>query len=289
MRHFPLIAALACLACTEPRPADVAPPPVAAPSPGTPAVAAPPAATPPVSAAADSFVMPAPPAGWHVAQDTSEGRRPSPLDMGIGVIELVMDTRDRPVPRVDTLLFRTAPDTGAARAGAWLLALRDGGSWSYEMWAPERLVVNDLEFGYEERGVPFDSVDASGRWHRAILGFGPRGEPWHGWAEVKDSLVRTFTWREKFIEMPLYFLEFEKGDFHASPAGPVVTTARVLADSGFDMEGVEARGEWMKVKVEHPGATCDLPEGLTRRTDYYWIRAFDARGRPRVFYPTRGC
>ena len=252
-------------------------------------VTPPPAAPAAAGAPPDTFVMPAPPAGWHVAADTGGAPEADSGDMGIGIIELAMDMEGRRVPRADTLRFHVAPDSTSPLAGAWILALPGGGAWRYATWAPERLTPNDLEFGYEENGIPFDSADATGRWRRGILGFTERGERWYGWARLRDSLVRAVTWREHFIGMPLYFRDGERGDFHASPSGPVVTTVRILSDSGFDMEGIELRGEWMKVKVEHPGQMCDGNASSTRRTDHYWIRAFDRRGRPRVFYHTRGC
>ena len=237
----------------------------------------------------DTVAMPGPPSGWHVAARAGEASPTDSADMGIGVIELAMDVERGPVPRADTLWFHAAPDSTSPRTGAWILALPGGGAWRYAIWAPERLTPNDLEFGYEENGIPFDSADATGRWRRGILGFTARGQRWYGWAQLRDSLVRTVTWREHFIGMPLHFRDADHGEFHESPNGPVVATARVLADSGFDMEGVELRGEWMRVKVEHPGQMCDGNVSSTRRAEHYWIRAFDRRGRPRVYYPTRGC
>ena len=236
----------------------------------------------------DDRMMPLPLPGWYVA--ASEETDSTPSDLGHGVVYVVQrhDTVT-PYPRVDTLWFRAAPDSGSAVVGAVVTNLRAAGWARYaDVWAPEPLTGNWVEFEYDESGIPFDSVDAGGSWHRTILGFARDGSPWLGWAALGDSVLARVTWKEKLVDNSIYFRDFHAGSFHAQPDGPVVTTPMALADSGFDVTSGEARWPWLRVKVEHPGDVCNgAPEN--RRADYYWVRALDDRGRPLVFFPTRGC
>ena len=236
----------------------------------------------------DIRMMPLPLSGWHVA--SSEENDSTPSDLGHGVVYVVQryDTIS-PYPQVDTILFRAQPDSGSAVVGAVVTNVRAAG-WSQfaDVWAPEQLTDNRVEFAYEESGIPFDSIDATGSWHRAILGFTRDGAPWLGWVALGDSVLERVTWKDKLLDNVVYFRDFYTGAFHAEPGGPVVTTPMALADSGFDVTSVEARWPWLRVKVEHPGDMCNGPPE-DRRTDYYWIRALDDRGRPLIFFPTRGC
>src|SRR5688500_2876248 len=234
----------------------------------------------------------APPAGWHSAEHVVESDtvRP-PNDLGHGALTPNIDLEARPgFPYGDTVFFRAAPDPSADVVGAIAFVMETSGSLlDQAVWAPRPLTSNSVELSVDEVGTPYDSVDASGRWHRAILGFTHEGTPWLGWTMLGDSVLGRTVWKERLAETSLYFRDFESGDFHAAPGGPVVRTARELAKGGFDILGGEVRGQWMRVTVEHPGETCEGELPANRRADQYWIRAFDDRGRPRVFYPTRGC
>ena len=260
-----------------------------APVPST--VAARPAATP--ATYSDTLVrrVLAPLAGWHSAQSVESDSVKPPGDLGHGALTPRIHLEAHPgFPYGDTVFFRAAPDTAAEVVGALAFVMETSGSLVHQaVWARRPLTSNSVELSVDEVGIPYDSVDASGRWHRAILGFTHEGAPWLGWTVLGDSTLGRTVWKERLAETTLYFLDFESGDFHATPGGAVLTTARALAEAGFDMTGVEVRGQWMRVAVEHPGENCEGELPANRRTDHYWIRAFDERGRPRVFYPTRGC
>lgn len=248
-------------------------------------------AAPPAAPYSDSLLqrLLRPPAGWHAALPV-EGEMTAPTDLGHGVLYPGGSFHESGrFPRADTIYFRRSPDTSSAVVGAIVLALETSGSLvGQAVWAPEALTGNSVEISAEDVGTPYDSVDSSGRWHRAILGFTILEQPWYGWTQLGDSVLRRMVWKEKFAETVIWFLDAD-ANFHSTPDGPVVTTLRALQENGVDVSGEEVRGEWLRVKVEHPGQTCegDLPPD--RRTDHYWVRAFEADGRPRVFFHTRGC
>lgn len=229
---------------------------------------------------------------WQPASHTTtrEGYRSTndPSDLGHGVV-FPRPRNDGTLPLADTILFHAAPYVAAKTVGALVTRVIDStGSSSRQIWAPERLTPNLVEFTYEEDGVPFDSVDRSRRWRRAILGFTTDRTPFTGWVLVTSAVGDT-TWRTMFHETTLRFLT-EGAAFHEAPSGRVVATATALAArGGFDMTSVELRGGWMRMKVEHPGMACNLDVSTKRTTDYWWVRAFDARGRPLVFVFPRGC
>lgn len=235
--------------------------------------------------------MPLPFPGWLVV-DTLPGDTKAPVDRGHGIVLYKLGSKpDRKYPLIDTVLFRATPDTGAAVVGALVVTMPTAtGAFFQEVWAPVQLTSNAVEYEIEMTGTPYDSIDVTGRWHRAILGFRESsGQPWFGWTSLADPVLTRQTWKERLMNNDVYFIDFYSGTFHASPNGPVVTTERALADSGFDVRSVEARWPWLRVRVDHPGRNCDGKEMPNRRADYYWVRAFDERGRPRVFFPTSGC
>jgi hypothetical protein len=230
-------------------------------------------------------------AGWHSAAQVESDSVQPPNDLGHGTLAPNIDLEARSgFPYGDTVFFRAAPDTSAEVVGALAFVLETSGSLvAQAVWAPRTLTSNSVELSADEVGIPYDSVDASGRWHRAILGFTDDDKPWLGWTMLGDSVLGRTVWKERLAETMLYFRDFDSGDFHAAPGGRVVATARELAKGGFDITGGEVRGQWMRVTVEHPGENCEGELPANRRADQYWIRAFDERGRPRVFYFTRGC
>lgn len=241
----------------------------------------------------DVRFMPLPFTGWHVAgaTDSLMFGDSVPRDLGHGVVYIRLDWQSgRSYPQVDTFLIRQRPDSSSDAVGA-IVTNRRAEGWPLFMnvWAPRPVTDNVREFGYEEIGMPFDSIDATARWHRIIMGFTSERQPWTGWVAVGDSIFERATWKEKFMGNSLYFINFDSGSFHSAPNGPVVTTTRALADSGFDVTSIDSQWPWMKVEVEHPGETCEGNYPPHRRTDTLWLRALDERGRPRVFYPTRGC
>jgi len=212
------------------------------------------------------------------------GRRPA--DPGIGVVYLTRSAERGPAPRRDTLVFRAAPDARAARIGALIVEYGPDGGWSYVVAARDSLVPNLIEYGYEEAGVPIDSV--AGLWVRGTLGRASNATPLRGWAHMEPGRVEHLLWSAHLTEQMLFLPDIET-PLHRSP-GDVGRRAReVLRDTtNYAIYPVEARGPWLRVRVVTP-SECHEPDPRRRREARYWIRYLDARGRPTVWYFTRGC
>ena len=114
-----------------------------------------------------------------------------PTDVGLGVVFLRRAEDKSGTVGTDTLLLRAAPTPTAPLSGAMLFVVSTNGVTSYRVAAADSLVPNLVEYGYEESGVPFDSVDASGRWLRGLLGTTPDGTMRVAWMDTTQRGVGT--------------------------------------------------------------------------------------------------
>jgi hypothetical protein len=217
---------------------------------------------------------------------------PDTVDLGTGIVALTVSFDDtaRTFPLEDTLVFRAEPRADAPIVGALIVDRPERMSWSTAGLIPAGARLNFREHGYEEAGVPTDSTDATGRWVRGILAFTPSRVPVHGWASLDAPGVQSFAWADRLAENVTFFLD---------SAGPrlFATLADAKAQRGGDRlprerheieEILERSDSWLRVRIRWPYQACsDAMEGT--RTREAWIRYLDDRGRPLVFYPTRGC
>lgn len=226
---------------------------------------------------------------WHPATWLEPGAE-GPRDRGHGVIHHADGSRGVVTgERADTTWLHSAPDSTSPLAGVFITNA-ESPEWlrTMEIRAPDSLVAEQVEFDYEEYGIPYDSIDASGMWHRLILGYTSSGERRHGWLAFGGAVLERQRWIDILPQMPLFFVDSASGSFHLQPGGSAVAVPPAVAAGDFDMTSVELRWPWLRMKVEYPGRMCDDPP-TDRQVAYYWIRALDERGRPRAFYYTRGC
>ena len=213
--------------------------------------------------------------GWRHLFD------PGSIDPGIGVVSFG-------VPRqsewADTLVLLEQP--GASRPmGRFLFASDGTGGWTYAIIWPDSLTTNLLEYGYEEAGLPFDSLSPDGRWARVIPGFTREGSPVVAWAPASE-LVTIVRWREHLAEHDLFFRDGVTPAFFDAPDGRLVEFA--LPETGdYILHPLETRGSWMRVRAVTPSDMCADPEAPNEAQ--LWIRLLDSSGRPLVWYHTRGC
>jgi hypothetical protein len=211
-----------------------------------------------------------------------------PGDLGRGVVFLAIAEDKGALNLEDALLLRVAPDSASVPVGAMLFSVAADGQTTYRVAAADSLRPNLVEHGYEESGVPFDSTDDSGRWVRAILGYRADGSPLTGWIDIEVPGTGTTHWAAGFIDRPIFFRPPALAAFYSAPdsATPV---APPPADVEYAMYPEQARGPWLRVRVVQPSDVCIPPDSVRRETRTLWIRFLDDRGRPNVWYYTRGC
>jgi hypothetical protein len=249
-------------------------------------------------AATASAAAPIPTTAWSRATWAPHDGRDAE-DRGRGVVFLTTDGPEASGPHTDTLLFRLAPSADAPPVAALLVDHAADGGWTHAVAAPEPVSPRLLEYGYEEAGVPIDSVDATGRWVRGVVGVAADGRPVGGWAELREGRTARLWWAEHLREQPVFLLRPPRLAFHATPEGPAVriaspTAAGLATDAAVGSDDVaiypvEARGDWLRVRVVAPSDLCVPPDSVPRSETLAWIRYLDARGRPLVWYHTRGC
>ena len=212
-----------------------------------------------------------------------------PADLGVGIVFLRRAEDNAGVLGTDTLVLRATPNADTPAVGAMLFTTSTNGIVSYATASPDSLRPNLAEFGYEESGVPFDSVDGTGRWVRAILGFGA-GELAHtGWVDTQLPGIGTIRWIDQLADRPLFYPKPEHAAFFASADSSTPVTSPKGGDDEYAMHPEEVRGPWMRVRLVVPSYNCTGPDSIRRETRRAWIRYLDARGRPNVWYYTRGC
>ncbi|HEX5634208.1 MAG TPA: hypothetical protein VFX50_13305 [Gemmatimonadales bacterium] len=218
----------------------------------------------------------------------------SAFDRGTGLIHFRESPGGR--PRTDTLVLRAAPHPDADVAALFLCEPQGDYGWSYAIAAPETLVPNVLEFDYEIAGMPIDSVTTvrGHRWARVIVGArdaGGRGAR-RAWAQVDTTAVSSLAWADYLPRLQgVFALAPARTTFARSAGGRAVASpfsARFDAEDHW-MEVQERRGAWLKVRFLQPAGACgdEPPADQVVRT--LWVRFLDARGRPAVWYYTRGC
>ncbi len=212
--------------------------------------------------------------GWRHIFD------PGGVEPGIGAVAF---TWPESATWSDTLLLHAG--AGVERpVGRFLFASDGAGGWQYAVEWSDTLATNLLEFGYEEVGLPLDSLAADGGWARVVPGFRKDGTPVHAWAAV-GGRVQVVRWPERLIERDLFFRDGVTPAFYAAPDG--APAAFPLPGRDYILHPLEARGPWMRVRAVTPSDMCDTPE--SPRAAELWIRYLDERGRPLVWYHTRGC
>jgi hypothetical protein len=211
-----------------------------------------------------------------------------PGDLGLGVVYLTHAEDKGATTRTDTLLLRSAPDSTSPPVGAMLFTVAANGVTQYAIAAPDSLRANLVEYGYEESGVPFDSADASGRWMRGILGFTSGGVAQVGWVDARRPGTRVIRWAEHLTDRPIFFPEPEHAAFFATADSTKRVPVPRGGDDAYAIHPMEVRGRWLHVRVVTPSDNCE-PDFTGGHTQMAWIRYLDDRGRPNVWYYTRGC
>jgi hypothetical protein len=214
-----------------------------------------------------------------------------PADYGTGIVALKLGSDSgRAFPSADTLLFLEKPDAAAKPVAALLQERPNPGEWGYAALALSGVRPNFLEYAYEESGVPFDSTDATRAWVRGLIGTDPAGIMLRGWARLDSARMTLLEWSQHLPTQRLNFRDTSRAMLYASRADAEANRNGVkLPSHRYTMEGLGAEGPWLRVKFQWPFEDCEDADTVRHTTREFWIRYLDARGRPLVFYASRGC
>jgi len=216
--------------------------------------------------------------GWRHLFD------PGAADPGVGVVTFVSP---RQASWADTLPLFAQPG-GEGPIGRFVFAADSVRGWVYAVEWADTLTTNLLEYGYEEAGLPVDSLSDDGAWARVIPGFATDGGAVRAWAPIRPGLTELVRWRERLAEHDLFFRAGVTPAFFDAPGGaPVPFPLRAADDGDYILHPLEIRGSWMRVRAVTPSDMCDNP--AAPQVAELWIRFLDPSGRPAVWYYTRGC
>lgn len=237
------------------------------------------------AAPAETAAAPSPVTAWDPP--------PAPdRDLGVGVVYFRMGTP----PQQESLSLRDRPDPSAEIVAAFAFSMPTGEGWTYDVVRRDGAAVrpNLVEHGYEESGLPVDSISGDGHWVRVVYGYGADDAPLLGWAEV-DGRVEVLLWRDWLPERASFLLDPRSADLHAAQGGAALYVA--LEPTGgpppyefdYHIEVDSVAGDWARVTVVTPSDACGMQPAEPVRRTTAWTRLFDERGRPRVWYHSRGC
>jgi len=213
-------------------------------------------------------------------------------DLGRGAIFFGHNSPQGDSRQNDTILILATPESSAKELCRVLVTFDSGGYFFTVDPQPEGGGTNLVEFGYEEEGLPFDSIAHDRRWVRVIYGSG--GAVLSGWVRTESPRTGIVWWRTLLPRNLLFFRDPDKIHFFSSPNGK----ERKFRLEPFPHEGnpqrydyimrpLKTKGDWLLVRIVTPSDMCDLPEHP--RTVDLWIRFLDERGRPQVWFYSRGC
>jgi hypothetical protein len=211
-------------------------------------------------------------------------RDSTPSDLGVGLLHFT------PPDQVDSLWLLSSPASTSAPSGLFVLDTVTPSMVRYAVIAPDSLVPNLVEYGYEILGLPIDTIRADG-WVRAILGFRQTGEPHTTWVQPDTAALGLIQWKDHLPKQRvLFFRPGHPGILFANPAdsAPAITVG-VEPPLDYTLEPLEVAGRWMRARVRHPFRWCQDLDRDSVPTFELWLEYLDSRGRPAVYYPTRGC
>jgi hypothetical protein len=227
-------------------------------------------------------------------------------DRGVGIISFALPSAPMTgFPFADTLVIHEDPTASSPVLAHFLFQVPEPFIWAYTLEANETAVTsNALEYDYEMDGLPIDSAGSvpagagnggasGGAWVRVVYGIAADGAPRTGWVRHIEEHTEVRLWADELPTRSLFFLDPEADlAFYDGPGGDRVTFDLVRHEEGgrldYRLDPVETNGRWMKARVVTPDGSC-RGEEVESSARVVWIEYLDQRGRPRVWYYTRGC
>lgn len=211
------------------------------------------------------------------------------MDRGIGVVGLADSAWGA---RTDTFAIVAQPG-GAGVVARWVRTSDSVGGEAHAVVRGARVTPAPvLEYGYEISGLVADSLDVTGRWARVQVGDTTAPAAHHGWIDLRDPRLTLLRWAAYLPELDgVYALDPTRLVLHRTPNGarlPAPLVPRFDADDHW-LEILERRGDWLRVRLTQPAMICGAEPVANAVTVEGWVRFLDGRGRPLVWYYTRGC
>lgn len=215
---------------------------------------------------------------------------PARVDRGIGIVFFAAGPGTAAVV-ADTALVYAHPHRRAAVTGAFLYQeTMRGRAYEYAVAARRHLDPNVVEFAYEEAGIPLDSVNSDTTWGRVVLGFDVRGAPYRGWLRLDSMHLRHKRWTQELPGRSLFFEPGSRQQLLDAPSGrPIAAPLNAGAALDYILHPLEIKGPWMRVRLAVPADICVGPDAPPPASVVGWIRYLDPKGRPLVWYYSRGC
>jgi hypothetical protein len=214
-------------------------------------------------------------------------------DFGIGVAYFQPGVNGTP-PVVDTLVLRARAAWDAPQVARFIFSMPANDGWTYTVLAPGgEAASNLLEFGYEEAGLPIDSILPDSSWLR-LLYAGRRGDVQRGWVPLHRDRLAYLLWSQTLPERAQFFIRDEDVQFFAEAGGAPVSFPLARTDGtgysrlDYHLEPDSVMDDWLRVRVVTPSNACIAEPGPVRDTTL-WVRYLNGGGRPVVWYHTRGC
>jgi len=195
----------------------------------------------------------------------------------------------------DTLTIRARPSRRSKP-----VATLSGGALTFpELRTTVRSFERTLEFSYEHGGFPILAYSPDSAWVLVTLDCHDTTNSQVGWILRKTPKLTVQSWLEILSQgHPCFFLRSSWMAFYRAPDRKHrVESSHLFYDSigRYILYPKQIKGRWMQVELETPPVFCSTEEEVMQqykvkpRRALLWIEFLDSRGRPRIFYYTRGC
>jgi len=156
-----------------------------------------------------------------------------------------------------------------------------------------------LEYAYEEVGFPILEFSSDSSWMKVSLNCWDQENRSTGWLRASSEGLNIRSWTEILSHADaFFFLKPGQMKFYAEQGGEREVSVHydsIYSRPDYQLYRKQIQGSWMQVEFETPSSFCRSDEevmelfGVKPVKRLLWIRFLDERGRPTIFYSTRGC
>ena len=210
------------------------------------------------------------------------------VPLGVGHLALVDGGHSYDWPDHVALPLWRAPDSTFS---GWIAA---GRLWGSEGGATELTGAGTVETGYEVQTLYVLQAEDSG-WLRIRVSMPSPQDPGLRWTHachlaLGDQAVYFESWADVLTQHGewLFFRTADDRSLYDQPTTDRSPSHRLSDDHRIEL--LEIDGPWARVRVHEPDRSCyGDEEEFDVAVREGWVRWFDDRVGPRLWYPTRGC